>query len=198
MCSREARSTLLSRGSGSSRPVSNTLCGASMSRALQRRRMMAVCRFSLEGLEPRRLLSGLPGNPLNPTGSFPSWVVASPPAAAGIVAQPAVTPARTRPNQRPASPGPHHDRSGQWSSAHQVAELPGRYIQPGSQYLAGMVAGRERSTGSGQRDGTTTPLLDPTIQRSELRQPDDGTQMTIPLNQPLASGEYQIVLVGGS
>ena len=45
-----------------------------MSRVLQRRRMMAVCRFCLEGLESRHLLSVLPieavpvgGDPLNPS-----------------------------------------------------------------------------------------------------------------------------------
>ena len=60
---------------------------------VQRRRMMAVCRFSLEGLEPRRLLSGVPGDILNVTGSIPlSGVVDSPSPAAGILAQPAATP----------------------------------------------------------------------------------------------------------
>src|SRR5271157_3531269 len=50
------------------------MCGASMNRAHQRRRMMAVCRFCLEGLESRHLLSVLPieavpvgGDPLSPS-----------------------------------------------------------------------------------------------------------------------------------
>src|SRR5271166_5810102 len=50
------------------------MCGASMSRALQRRRMMADYRFCLEGLESRHLLSVLPieavpvgGDPLSPS-----------------------------------------------------------------------------------------------------------------------------------
>ena len=50
---------------------------------------MAVCRFSLEGLEPRQLLSDLPVDVLNATG---------------IVAQPAATPAENAAQAQPSLP----------------------------------------------------------------------------------------------
>src|SRR5271157_2515066 len=63
-----------------------------MSRAHQRRRMIAVCRFCLEGLEPRQLLSAVPWDIVNVPGSLPPFgVVANPPSAAGFLAQPAAT-----------------------------------------------------------------------------------------------------------
>ena len=159
---------------------------------------MAVCRFSLEGLEPRRLLSGVPGDILNVTGLIPpSEVVDSPSPAAGILesaakpgenaAQPETSAAKALITTVPAS-GAQLTQSPDSLvvTFNQQDNIGSDWWQDGNVQLDQI-----------NNDGTTTQLFDPNAAPNASFD-SSGTATTIPLDQTLMPGHYQIVLVGGS
>ncbi|HKM54195.1 MAG TPA: Ig-like domain-containing protein, partial [Isosphaeraceae bacterium] len=166
-----------------------------MSRARQRRRMMAVCRFSLEGLEPRRLLSGVPGNLPNPTGPLsPSWVVDSPPPQAGTLVQPAVTPAAH--GAQPLTSLVQSVITTVPADGAQLTQSPSSLVVTFNTEVDFLWEDGNVQLDRVNSDGSTTPLFDPSFPSATFD--PTGSQATIPLNQTLSPGNYQIVLVGGS
>ncbi len=161
--------------------------------------MTAVCRFSLEGLEPRRLLSGVPGNLLNPTGPLsPSWVVGSPPPQAGTLVQPAVTPADN--GAQPLTSLVQSAITTVPADGAQLTQSPSSLVVTFNTVANVNVFDNLWEDGNVQldqvnSDGSTTPLFDP---YNPPIADVVGSQATIPLNQSLSPGNYQVVLAGGS
>jgi methionine-rich copper-binding protein CopC len=157
---------------------------------------MAVCRFSLEGLEPRRLLSGVPGNLLNPTGPLsPSWIVGSPPPQAGTLVQSAVTPAAN--GAQPLTSLVQSVITTVPADGAQLTQSPSSLVVTFNQEVDFLWLDGNVQLDRVNSDGSTTPLFDPNFPPVATFDPT-GSQATIPLNQSLSPGNYQIVLVGGS
>ena len=160
---------------------------------------MAVCRSCVEALEPRQLLSGVPGVIANVTGSIPPLGVAgSSLSAAGFLAQPADTPV-----ENGAQPGTSASQAlittvpaNGAQLIHSPDSLVVTFNQQDNIYWDWWQDGNVQLDQI-NNDGTTTPLFDPN--NPPLAQFDtSGTQATIPLDPTLMPGHYQIVLVGGS
>ena len=158
---------------------------------------MAVCRFCVEGLEPRQLLSGVPGVIANVTGSIPPLGVAgSSPSTAGFLAQPAATPVGNG-----AQPGTSVSQAlitTVPASGARLTQSPNSLVVTFNQQddiWTDWWQDGDVQLDRVNSDGTTTPLLDPTINQA-YSDNLGGTQITIPKIPALAPGEYQIVLVG--
>ncbi len=158
---------------------------------------MAVCRFCLEGLELRQLLSGVPGDILNVTGSIPPLgVVNSPSSALGILAQPAATPVANA--AQPETSAVQALITTVPASGAQLTQSPTSLVVTFNQqdnigqdwWQDGNVQLEQINS-----DGTTTQLFDPNAPPIASFD-SSGTQATIPLDQTLTPGHYQIVLVG--
>ena len=141
--------------------------------------MMAVCRFSLEGLEPRQLLSDLPVDVLNATG---------------IVAQPAATPAENAAQAQPSLPPGVITTVP--ASGDQLKQSPDSLVLTFNQEVYFFWGSGDVRLDRVNADQTITQLSDLSSTPDNPFDPT-GTQATLLLDQPLASGEYHIVLVGG-